>query len=237
MAQVIGLIGSVHGKLGNTVFTVRRGKQISRVYTDVVANPKSARQQLSRAKMRLAVSTFRPFIYALRAGWNKVVPGYEFQKAIGIAIPNGNGVITHEGMDIDVDAMGLAICLAAPLLEPIAVNGLDFSEENQIGLRVAAPASAFIDDQGNPTHVGAVVVAWNKDDNSVVTKMEVISNVESGSPVTVKVPERWSGMDVNVYAFVKQIPEGVNGIDTDTLPWRFPAKTSAAVYAGHGEVA
>ena len=236
MAKITGLIGSGHGKLGNTVMTVRRGQQIARVYQPVVANPKSARQQLSRAKLRLAVATLRPFIYSLRAGWNKIAPGYEFQKAIGVAIPVDNGVIDIVSDELTINAGELRACLSAPMLEPIDVDDLDFSQETQVGLRVHAPESAFVDEKGNPVNAGAVVVVWNKDGNTVVTAMKVISYSAQGSPVTVKLPERWSGMNVHVYAFVKQIPEGINGIDTDTLPWRFPAKTSAAVYAGQGQV-
>lgn len=236
MAKIVGLVGSLHGKLGNTVMTVRRGAQIARVYQPVVANPKSARQQLSRAKMRLAVSTFRQFIYALRAGWNKVVPGYEFQKAIGIAIPVQNDVISASGSELEVQPEGLAKCLSASLLEPISATAPDFSQESQVGVRVIAPSSAFIDDMGNPIAVGAVVVVWNSGAGAVVTKMAVVNANPEGTPVTAAVPPSWSGMTVHVYAFVKQIPEGINGIDTDTLPWRFPAKTSAALYVGQGQI-
>lgn len=237
MAKITGLIGSGHGKLGNTVMTVRRGQQIARVYQPVVANPKSARQQLSRAKMRLAVATLRPFIYALRAGWNKERPGYEFQKAVGIAIPVTNGIIEGAGDSLEVVPAELRACLSAPLLEPIAADAPDFSQASQVGVRVFAAESAFVDDGGNPIDVGAVVVVWNQATSAVVTKMQTITYSASGSPVTVPVPSRWSGMPVHVYAFVKQIPAGINGIDTETLPWRFPAKTSAAVYVGEGDIA
>lgn len=236
MAKIVGLVGSGHGKLGNTVMTVRRGIQIARVYQPVVANPKSARQQMSRAKMGLAVATLRPFIYSLRAGWNKVAPGYEFQKAIGVAIPVDNGVIDVVSDELTINEGELRACLSAPMLEPIDADSLNFEQASQVGLRVHAPESAFIDEKGNPINAGAVVVVWNKDSKTVVTAMQVISYSAQGSPVTVTLPARWSGMNVHVYAFVKQIPEGINGIDTDTLPWRFPARTSAAVYVGQGQV-
>lgn len=237
MAKIVGLIGSGHGKLGNSVMTVRRGIQIARVYQPVVANPKSARQQLSRAKMRLAVSTFRPFLYALRAGWNKVVPGYEFQKAIGVAIPVPNDVISSSGDVLEVQPEGLAKCLSASLLENISADAPSFDVAAKVSMNIIAPASAFIDDMGNPIEVGAVVVVWNPAANAVVTKMSVINSNPQGTAVEVGVPPVWSGMTVHVYAFAKQIPEGINGIATDTLPWRFPAKTSAALYIGQGQVA
>lgn len=237
MAKITGLIGSGHGKLGNTVMTVRRGQQIARVYQPVVANPKSARQQLSRAKMRLAVATLRPFLFALQAGWNKTNPGYEFQKAVGIAIPMSNGIIDGAGDALEVTPAELRFCISAPILEPIAADTPDFSTASVVNFRVFATESAFSDDVGNPIAVGAVVAVWNPAANAVVTKMQVITYSAQGSPVSVTVPARWSGMPVHVYAFVKQIPAGINGISTETLPWRFPAKTSAAVYVGEGEIA
>ena len=54
MAKNVGLIGSLRGKLGNAVFYVTNGVQVSRVYQPVVANPNSPLQIAQRAKMALA---------------------------------------------------------------------------------------------------------------------------------------------------------------------------------------
>lgn len=54
MAKNVGLIGSLRGKLGNTVFYVTNGVQVTRVYQPVVANPNTSLQIAQRAKMALA---------------------------------------------------------------------------------------------------------------------------------------------------------------------------------------
>lgn len=53
MAKVYGLNGYLRGKLGNTVFAIRNGEQLSRQYNPNPMNPKSAIQTENRAKLKL----------------------------------------------------------------------------------------------------------------------------------------------------------------------------------------
>lgn len=53
MAKVYGLNGYLRGKLGNTVFAIRNGEQLSRQYNPNPMNPKSATQTENRAKLKL----------------------------------------------------------------------------------------------------------------------------------------------------------------------------------------
>lgn len=238
MAKIVGLVGSGHGKLGNTVMTVRRGVQIARVYQPVVANPKSARQQFSRAKMRFSVGLLRPYLKALVAGWNLSKPSYEFQKGLSVVIPEGNRILTFDDAEMKfvVEKLNFTKALSAPLLEPISADSLNFGAEAQVVFKVLTNQSHFEDDKGNPIALGAVVVIAVDGAPEVVTAFQPITYRAEGSPVTVTVPARWSGTPVDVYCFVKQIPEGINGIPSEDYPWRFPAKTSAALYVGHGEI-
>lgn len=48
-----GIVGKGSGKLGASVFTIRRGEQIVRVYTDKVFNPQTKSQSDQRAKFKL----------------------------------------------------------------------------------------------------------------------------------------------------------------------------------------
>lgn len=238
MAKITGLIGSGHGKLGATVLTVRRGQQIARAYQPIVANPKSARQQFSRAKMRFSVGYLRPYLKALVAGWNLVRPSYEFQKSLSVVIPTGSNILTFDDAEnkFVVEKLNFSKALSAPLLEPISATTLNFATESQVGFKVLTNQSHFEDDRGNPIALGAVVVIAVDGAPEVVTAFQTLTYSAEGSQVTVNVPARWSGTPVDVYCFVKQIPEGINGIPTEDYPWRFPAKTSAALYVGHGEI-
>ena len=62
MAKVVGLVGSARGKIGNIVYAVTNGIQTARVYQPVVTNPKTAGQNMQRAKGNLAgrISSFVP---------------------------------------------------------------------------------------------------------------------------------------------------------------------------------
>lgn len=53
MSKIFGLQGYLTGKLGNTVFVIRNGQQVARMYNPVVANPKSENQVATRAKLKL----------------------------------------------------------------------------------------------------------------------------------------------------------------------------------------
>lgn len=53
MAKVYGLNGYLRGKLGNTVFAIRNGEQLSRQFNPNPLNPKTAMQTANRAKLKL----------------------------------------------------------------------------------------------------------------------------------------------------------------------------------------
>ena len=85
MAKNVGLIGSLHGKLGNAVFYVSNGVQVSRVYQPIVANPNTPLQIAQRAKMTLAgrMSKITPIVaLAGLGGSNKRMRRGEFVKEL-----------------------------------------------------------------------------------------------------------------------------------------------------------
>lgn len=53
MSKLYGLQGYITGKLGNTVFAVRNGQQVARMYNPVVSNPKTDAQIEVRSKLKL----------------------------------------------------------------------------------------------------------------------------------------------------------------------------------------
>ena len=239
MAKVVGLIGSAKGKIGNTVFVVRRGTQISRVYQPSVHNPKSKRQELSRAKMAAAVAGLKPLTRALRAGWSQLVPGYEFQKAISIAIPANNLIITQ----IDpltpprLQMSALAPLMSASQLARPASTGAAFEVESTVKYTISVPESAFYDEEGSSIGCGVVTVVINPAAEDAHVDFHALTAGSSNVNVSVSVPEAWSGMEVVVYCFLKQIPEASNGMQSNTYPWMFPAKTSGTLYLGEGTIA
>lgn len=238
MAKAVGLIGGLKGKVGNTVFRTRRGVQIASVYQPTVLNPKTKRQQLSRAKMAAAVAALKPFGLALRAGWQQVHPSYELQHAIAVAIPAGNLIITQLSPDAPptVDMQALAPCLSAAQLARPLVHEPDFSDESRVKFVMDVPSSIYFDSDGSAIDAGAVVVVSNPANNDVAVGHQSFTRNATSVNIAVDVPAAWSGMEVEVYVFIKQIPVAVNGIQSTSEPWMYPAKTSATVYVGEGTI-
>lgn len=54
MAKIVGLVGTMSGRVGNMVFSKMNGKTIARSYQPQVANPNSLAQVETRSKLKLA---------------------------------------------------------------------------------------------------------------------------------------------------------------------------------------
>lgn len=240
MAKIVGLIGSVRGKLGNSVMAVRRGVQIARVYQPVVANPKSRRQQYSRAKFGLAVFVAKPLARIFNIGWGRVAPTYTFQKAISMIVPNGNGVIGNAGNDqLSVSIPNLLATVSAPGLVPPVIGTPDLSEEGEVTVPVTLNDTCYTNPNGGSERCGVVLFLYVKaqPENGIAGSLVAVKQMEIATPnveqqVVIEYPQMYSGMKVQLVGFAKQIPEAVNGIATEDTPWMFPAATSEPLVYG-----
>lgn len=238
MAKAVGLIGSLKGKVGNTVFATRRGIQIARVYQPVVANPKSSRQALSRAKFALATETLRPFALFLRAGLQLVRPTYEFQRGISGMVPVDAAIINGATpATLQVDEQEMAKVFSAPLLSPFVAGSPSSESEGVIKVAVTIPASDFLESDGSAIGCGMVFAVHADDLGDVIVFHEKEFTPDVSKDCTLAVPAPWSGLNVKVYAFAKQIPTASNGFPSEELPWMYPAKTSRCKYIGQVDVA
>lgn len=236
MAKIVGIIGSGHGKLGNTVLAVRRGVQIARVYQPVVNNPKSARQELSRAKMSLAVKSLRPMKRFINMGWQKSNPSYQFQQAVAQAIPVGNNIITGgAGTELFFDPETCMPCLSNGTLSKPITADLDFTMANLVRFKAVGSESDHFTPSGTPIKLGLVACVYNDAVGIAITG--TFTEGEAGNfSAEIIVPENWSGMEVYVYCFTKQLPEGINGLATIRTPWRFPSEVSPTALVGTGTI-
>lgn len=238
MAKAVGLIGSLKGKVGNTVFATRRGTQIARVYQPVVANPKSSRQALSRAKFALATETLRPFALFLRAGLGMVRPTYEFQRGIAGMVPIDEAIITGSTpATLQVDMTEIAKVFSAPLLSPFVAGSPASVVEGNITVAVTIPGSDFLESDGSSIDCGMVFALYADDMDDVIVVHDKEFTPDTEKSCSIRVPANWSGVNVKVYAFAKQIPIAANGIPSTDLPWMYPAKTSRCQYVGSVDVA
>lgn len=237
MAKNVGLIGSVRGKLGNAVFYTRAGRQCSRVYQPEVRNPQTKRQMTSREKMAAVVDALKPFANVLRAGWGLNYPTYTFQRAVGLAIPVSAGIVEMTENGAVIDKPGLASVMSAGQLVMPTYGDIDVSEEELVSFKVTTSKNDFIDNGGAEIGCGVVVAIWNNSLGQVVEYSQALTDTDEAQDVSVPVPAVWSGTVVYVYAFLKQIPIAVNGVNSQTLPWMYPSRTSATTFLGQGTIA
>lgn len=243
MAKTTGVIGGLSGKLGSAVFAHRRGVQIARAYQPVVANPKSERQQLSRAKFALAESVSKGLREFVRMGWQKTKPTYQIQQAVGIMVPAGNGIITIAGDDsLEVQYTELRKALSANLINaPSNKIAPDFTQESQVSGTLLLPASCFVDEHGDVVDCAVVICVYSTDLNQSVVARVIATRPTGGETevevsYAVAVPSVFAGTMAYVYAFAKQIPTAYNGIATTVWPWKFPSNTSETMTLGAGDI-
>lgn len=236
MAKNVGVIGALKGKVGNMVFRSRRGMQIASVYQPVVHNPKSARQEMSRAKMTMATNTAKSLKLLLRAGWQKTNPTYEVQQFVKHAIPTENAVITGNAPDLlEFDWVNSAKCVSANLLGYLSgMQQPDFSEEGEVGITFTPADELFLDSEGAAIGCGLVVGLYVPDFKQCIVKHFTCTKGQTLERA-ILYPSEWSGMKCVVYAFAKQIPNALNGIPSGDQPWMYPADTSMA-YAMYGNL-
>lgn len=231
MAKNVGVIGAMKGKVGNMVFRTRRGMQIASVYQPEVHNPKSARQELSRAKMAMATSVAKGLKLLLRAGWQKTNPTYEVQQFVKRVIPVSAGCFTgtdpeHLTWNFDAVTPGISANLLGSFN---GVSQLDFSEEGAVSYSVTPDDALFLDGNGAPIGCGIVVGYYSYDLNQCVVVSHPLVKGEANR-FTDRFSDDWSGIQVKVFMFAKQIPNAVNGIQSHTQPWMFPAATTMTRY-------
>lgn len=220
------------GKVGNMVFRTRRGIQIASVYQPEVHNPKSTRQELSRAKMAEATAMAKAMKLLLRAGWQKTNPTYEVQQFVKRVIPVGAGVmsgLTPDNISMNYDAAVVGV--SANLLGVLnGVSQFNWSVEAEVSYSVIPDETLFLDGNGAAIGCGIVVGYYAPDLGQCVVKFHPLQS-GSTNQFTDKFSDEWSGVHVRVYMFAKQIPNAINGISSESMPWMFPADTTMAKYA------
>lgn len=237
MAKSVGFIGGISGKIGNVVFggTAKNGEAIMRKYNPTPHNPKSARQQRSRALVAEGCRQIRMFLPAIRLGWQDSAPSRQFQKAMSMILPWRNGFFTEQSGDIFFNQNKLQEVLSEKQLNGmLGVSEVDFDTASHVTFKLNVPEGMGKDEHGNPIGVGIVATVYTKDLEEVF--VEQIVGDEGVNSVDIEVPLAWSGLDCDVWVFVKQIPNSANGITSTTTPWMYPSKTSGAIKAAHGTI-
>lgn len=233
------------GKIGNMVGYTRGGVQMFRAWQPIVANPRTARQVLSRAKLAVASDLARGLSNLLRVSYgdeanSRVSARNLFTKQI---IPASADVIagqTPEALAVKYENLPVA----RGVVENVAWDEPDL--ENPVNVKVAFTPrqvpEVYTGPSGEVMAAVVVLVIYNKALNQTqFAYVDLYTGSDwapsSGYQFDVMVPSHWQGTQVEMYGFVKQVPIGKNGIPTLSAPYRIPGRTSNSQYLGVGTIA
>lgn len=243
------IIGSGSGKLGNLVGYVRGGKQMTRVYQPIVANPNTARQQLSRAKMRrcsvISRGLTRVLNFSLGAyADSRVSPRNIFSK---ISIPVSAGVFTGvDAAHLNVNWEEVQLTKGILGEHPISFGECSFSTPYRVVFDIESISQDWNVNhtpEGDERQVVCAIVVYNTSKDMAYMDFQVIYNKTthqwdtSLTEMKIDLPHNWQGDYVECYSFCKQIPDALNGFPMGNLPYRIPGECTKTAYCGTGTIA
>ena len=242
------LFNSGTGKIGNMVGYVRGGTQMFRAYQPVVNNPKTLRQALSREKLAVASELSRVLGQSLRVGYgffanSRVSARNIFTKAI---VPVDAAVISGTSYDnVTVDYEKLPISKGNLPMGECGFGELDFSSSGKVKVSVEESTHSYGTNHvstGDEVDVTINIVALDMEKKEAVLNTQMYYTKSTGTwislgDIATNLPGSWAGDSVQVYAFLKQHPDAINGIAGSTAPYRYPGEASDTYYLGRGAAA
>lgn len=243
------IIGRTSGKLGDLVGYVRGGKQFARVYVPHISNPNTMRQQVSRKKMAVVSDFGRALARTLSIGFgadanSRVSPRNIFSRE---TIPAGKGIVTGntpENVEIDMQKVQLSN-------GKLPVMGASFGElDTSVPLTVSVPLTQVYQSydlnhtsSGELQSVAIFLVLYNTTKGVSTIGSKILYNKDTntwlsdGSTVSVTVGDDWQGSFVEAFVFCKQLPDALNGVSLETMPYRIPGNCTPTAYLGSGRIA
>ena len=225
MAKLIGPIGSkMRGKVGQIVAAKTVGGDTAiRSYQPQVKNPNTLRQRVSRNKMAKASELAALLADAIGVGYAKAVQGmgmYARNMFVKSIIPVNAGVMTNDGAEITLDITkvkvakqaGLAV-VPAGLVTIATGGGVEFIPTNTAEITL-----------GEGESLGVCLAAVDYANGKCIYRQGVAS-----TGVALSAAELATLTTPVYFAFYKVIPEGLNGIATESTPWKYPSATSDSV--------
>lgn len=243
------IIGRTSGKLGDLVGYVRGGKQFARVYVPHITNPNTERQQVSRKKMAVVSDFGRAMSRVLAVGYgadanSRVSPRNIFSRE---TIPASKGIVTGSTpATVEIDYTKVQLSNGKIPVGGVSYGEVDFSTPLQVIVPLAAVYQSYDLNHtsgGELQSVAIFVVVYNKTLDIATMDSKILYNkatntwMSSGDNIPVTLGDDWQGSFVEVYAFCKQLPDALNGVALDTMPYRIPGNCTPTYYIGTGRIA
>lgn len=212
-------LGSFNGKVGNVVAYNAFGDNLVRIYTDQVGNPRTVKQQLTRARFSKLMQLGSDMLdavsmgYGYRAKQRNVTPGNVFMTA------NWDAVSVSSPDDVTVNYSRLT--LADGPLTGVSFGSVDWGAHEHLII-----AASFSSNSGGRSS--------RSDASDEVYTFAYVPDLGQGmvsraafradDTVTLEVPAGWNGMDVHLWGFVVGGGDKTSGLVSDSA------------YIGHGEI-
>lgn len=243
------IIGRTSGKLGDLVAYVRGGKQFGRVYVPHITNPNTLRQQVSRKKMAVVSDFGRALGRTLAIGFgadanSRVSPRNIFSR---ITIPADKEIVTGETpATVAIDYEKVQLSDGKVPVQGVAFGEADFSVPLTVKVDFDAVYQSYDlnhTSAGELQSVAVFLVVYNKTLGVSTINSKILYDkttntwLSASDDISVSMQGDWQGSFVEVYAFCKQLPDALNGVPVDVMPYRIPGNCTPTVYIGTGRIA
>lgn len=224
MAKLIGPIGSkMRGKVGQIVAAKTVGGDTAiRSYQPQVKNPNTLRQRVSRNKLKLASEIAAILSEAVGIGYAKAVQGmkmYPRNLFVSDIIRVDAGYITNNGDVAVLETEELPVSKKSGIsVVPVITSAQNVYTAVNIGDVVVAEGET----------VAFVLVAYSLP-RSVCFVKKVVKASSGDTTITLSPEEAEMLSEGTVMGFYKIVPEALNGVPTQDIPWKYPSATSVAV--------
>ena len=210
-------LGSFIGKIGNVVTYITRGKNFVRIYTDTVANPRTNKQKLVRARFAALTKLGGDFLSAIELGYSYRAKQRRNFPLNNFFTANWDAVSASSPDDVTIDFSSLQVAVGS--LGEVAFGNVDWGAQEHLTI-----AAEFTDNTGAPrTDANDEVYIFAYVPELGQGLLSSASTRSTGS-VSIVAPAAWNGMTAHLWGFAVGMGEKNNGHPSDS------------VYIGQGEV-
>lgn len=210
-------LGKFNGKVGNVVAYSVYGKNIVRIYTDQVGNPRTMKQQMIRARFAELGKLGSDMLSAVRMGF-----AYRAKQRKNTPLNNfvsGNWEAVSVSSPDDVVVNYSELKLAAGPLTGVTFGRADYGSGEHLVVEVPFAGNSGMPgtDDADEVYIYAFVP-------DLGAGMLSAASFRTAGTVNIEVPTGWNGMNVHLWGFAV-------GRGTATA-----GSVSDSTYIGHGEI-
>lgn len=238
MGKVVGLIGSASGKIGNLVYAVTNGIQTARIYQPIVSNPKSAGQNLQRAKGNLAgrMSSFVPRTAIFGLGKNARIRRAEFLRNV---LNEAEAVLDSGQYVAKINPAAVLFSKGAVIL-PVILGSITATSHSVAVVLNGVADTVLAPEIYAARLVRLVAMVYEQNTSNLVevsTKLATMPTQGAAATTTMQIAHA-GGYDVFIYAIPMSTEDGTAatvdtsavGLDDDEIAATLSVNGSAVVF-------